>query len=175
MDPRRRSLIIGSAVAAGAAAGGAGFALLWRSAARETRALREARLVDLRGNQRNLAEWSGKLVLVNFWATWCAPCLEEIPMLAELRRDYKQKGFEVVGIAIDQAAKVQEMATKLAVEYPILLADSRGLDLLRELGNKSGGLPYTLMLDRKLALSSRKLGALKRPEAEEMLSRAMAG
>lgn len=114
-------------------------------------------------------------MLVNFWATWCAPCLEEIPMLAELRRAHREKGFEVVGIAIDQVAKVREMVAKLSVEYPILLADSQGLQLLRELGNSSGGLPFTLMLDRKQQASGRKLGALKRPEAEAMVSRALAG
>ncbi|HEX5611840.1 MAG TPA: TlpA disulfide reductase family protein [Burkholderiales bacterium] len=162
-------------MAAGAALGGVALALYQRSAAREWEALSGARLTDLQGKQRTLEEWSGKLVLVNFWATWCAPCLEEIPMLIELRRAYGDKGLEVVGIAIDQEAKVREMAAKLSVEYPILLADSHGLQLLRELGNSSGGLPYTLILDRKQQASGRKLGALKRPEAEAMVTRALAG
>lgn len=174
MNPGRRRLLFG-AVAAGAALGGAALALYRRSSAREWETLRSARLTDLQGNQRTLDEWSGRPLLVNFWATWCAPCLEEIPMLTELRTVHREKGLEVVGIAIDQAAKVQEMVAKLSVEYPILLADSQGLQLLREVGNSSGGLPFTLMLDRKQQASGRKLGALKRPEAEAMVSRALAG
>jgi thiol-disulfide isomerase/thioredoxin len=175
MNPARRRALIAAAVAAGAAAAGGGVAWYRRSDERETQALRRARFQDLQGNARALEEWSGKLLLVNFWATWCAPCLEEIPMLAELRRLHRQKGFEVVGIAIDQAAKVGEMAAKLTIDYPLLLADAQGLQLLRELGNASGGLPYTVLLDRNLRPAARKLGALKRPEAEAMLAQALAG
>jgi len=96
-------------------------------------------------------------------------------MLLGLRHSYLEKGFEIVGIAIDQAAKVTEMAAKLSIDYPVLLADTEGLKLLRDVGNPSGGLPYTLLLDRDLTPAGRKLGALKRPEAEAMLGRLMQG
>ena len=150
-------------------------ALYRASAGREVEALKHAEFLDLEGRTRRLGEWPGRFLLVNFWATWCSPCLEEIPMLLELRRAYASKGIEIVGIAIDQAAKVGEMARKLAIDYPILVADVRGLQLLRELGNVSGGLPYTVVLDDKLQPTARKLGALKRPEAEAMLARVIPG
>ena len=87
-------------------------------------------------------------------------------MLVDLRREYAPHGFEVVGIAVDNAAKVREFAAKYAINYPILIADAAGLDLIRKLGNTSGGLPFTVMLDRKGAVLSRKLGLLRRPELE---------
>lgn len=175
MKPGRRSWLIGASVAVAAAASGAGLALYRASSAREVEVLRHAQFLDLQGKARSLAEWPGQLLLVNFWATWCTPCLEEIPMLLELRRAHKANGLEIVGIAIDQAAKVGEMAKKLSIEYPVFLADVRGLQLLRELGNASGGLPFTVLLDRRMQLAARKLGALKRPEAEAMLARLLAG
>jgi thiol-disulfide isomerase/thioredoxin len=175
MNPGRRNLLMGAAVAAVAAAAGAGLALYRASSERESAALRNARFLDLQGNERSLTELQGQFLLVNFWATWCAPCLEEIPMLSELRRLHAGRGFEIVGIAIDQSDKVREMAAKLSIRYPVFLADVRGLQLLRELGNSSGGLPYSVLLDPNLQPSARKLGALKRAEAEAMLSRALGG
>ena len=175
MKAGKRSLLIGAGVAAVAAATGAGLVLYKPTSAREAEALKRAQFLDLQGNARSLAEWSGQLLLVNFWATWCAPCLEEIPMLLELRRANRNKRFEVIGIAIDRADKVGEMAAKLLIDYPVLLADVRGLQLLRELGNSAGGLPYSVLLDRQMQPAARKLGALKRPEAEAMVGRIMPG
>jgi len=175
MTAGRRSWLIGAGVAALAAAGGAGLALYRASSAREAEALRRTQFLDLEGRPRTLTEWPGRFLLVNFWATWCAPCLEEIPMLVDLRRSHASTSFEIVGIAIDQAAKVGEMTRKLSIEYPILLADVRGLQLLRELGNSAGGLPYSVLVDRDLRPVARKLGALKRAEADAMLARVTAG
>ena len=124
--------------------------------------LQAAALPDLDGRTRSVSEWQGKIVLCNFWATWCAPCREEIPMLVDLRREYAPHGFEVLGIAVDSAAKVREFAAN----YPVLVADAAGLDLIRKLGNASGGLPFTVMLDRKGAVLSRKLGLLRRSALE---------
>ncbi len=174
MKPSRRSLLAG-AVAAAAGAAGVGVALLRRSRADGSEALQRARFLDLQGRTRSLDEWSRNFLLVNFWATWCAPCLEEIPMLGQLRRAHQHKSFEIVGIAIDQATKVAEMSARLSIEYPILLADVQGLQLLRELGNASGGLPYTVLLNPGLRPSETKLGALKRDEAEAMVARLLVG
>lgn len=119
-------------------------------------------LADLTGGTRRLSDWLGKVVLCNFWATWCAPCRDEIPMLVELREKYVAKGFEVVGIAIDHADKVREFSAKYKISYPILMAEDVGLDLLRSLGNTASALPYTVTLDRKGAIVSRKLGILQK-------------
>jgi len=175
MIRNKRNFLLGAGVAALAATAGVGVALYRASSVREAEALRQAEFLDLQGKSRSLTEWPGKFLLVNFWATWCAPCLEEIPMLSELRRTGQGWGFEIVGIAIDHADKVREMATKLSISYPVLLADVRGLQLLRDLGNPSGGLPYTVLLDHELQPAARKLGALKRPEADAMLARVHPG
>lgn len=159
--------------AAGVAAAAAGFlagpALLRLGSGGDSQILRSARFPDLAGATRPLAEWEGKVLLCNFWATWCAPCREEIPLLMKIREKYLRNGFEVVGIAIDNAAKVQQYAASMKISYPILLAEAEGLDLMRRLGNGGGGLPYTVIANRSGAPAHRKLGALKEGELEPLL------
>jgi len=175
MSPgRRRALAYGAAAVAAAGAGvWAGARLLPSGAAPApsiASPLDTFAFPDLAGKPRRIAEWRGKVVAVNFWATWCAPCREEIPLFMEVRRERASQGFEVVGIAIDNAAKVAEYARNVAISYPILIADGSGLELIRKLGNASGGLPYTSFLDRGGRPVRSKLGALKRPELEDLLS-----
>ena len=168
---RREALILG---AAGLTAAGAGFLagpLLLRlgDEGSESRPLFAATFPDLSGKPRRLAEWRGRAMLVNFWATWCAPCREEIPLLVAARQKYGPGGLEIVGIAVDNAVKVVEFSTKFSISYPILLAEAEGLDLMRQLGNGSGGLPYTVVINRQGALVHRKLGALKQGELDAIL------
>ena len=162
-------------VALGAAA--AGFVaspwLLQRDAG-DAATIAGARFGDLAGNWRSLAEWRGKVLVVNFWATWCAPCREEIPMLMDARNKHAQSGVEVVGIAIDMDAKVIEYAAQMKIGYPILVAGSEGLDLMRKLGNSAGGLPYTVLIDRQGNPGKRKLGALGHDELDAMLTSVIA-
>lgn len=172
---RREALILGAAGLAAAAAGFlAGPALLKSTTAgggdaAGSAALRSASLVDLAGKARRLTEWSDRILVCNFWATWCAPCREEIPLLMTARQRYGTKGVEIVGIAIDNASKVAEFAASLKISYPILLAEANGLDLMRQLGNGAGGLPYTVVADRQGALKHRKLGAYKGAELDSVL------
>jgi thiol-disulfide isomerase/thioredoxin len=168
MTPQRRKIVVAGLVAATALGAGA-FVALQRSDPKAG-ALASVRFADLHGKTRTLSEWQGKVVVVNFWATWCAPCLEEIPLLMTLRRAQAARGVEIVGIAVDQAAKVGEFAAKLRIDYPILLADAGGLDLIRSLGNKSGGLPFTVFLDRAGSVTRTKLGILKQPELDSVLA-----
>lgn len=162
---RRDALVLGTIGVAAAVAGAVVGPILLQSSSGAAE-LQAAALPDLDGRTRSVSEWQGKIVLCNFWATWCAPCREEIPMLVDLRREYAPHGFEVLGIAVDSAAKVREFAAKYAINYPVLVADAAGLDLIRKLGNASGGLPFTVMLDRKGAVLSRKLGLLQRSALE---------
>ncbi len=173
---RREALLLG---AAGIAAAGAGFIagpllLQLGDGDAASRTLFAASFPDLSGKSRRLAEWRGRVVLVNFWATWCAPCREEIPLLLSARRKYGGEGVEIVGIAVDNAPKVGEFAKSLAISYPVLLAEADGLDLMRQLGNTGGGLPYTVVADRKGALVHRQLGALKQGDLDRILG-ALAG
>lgn len=160
---RREWLILGS-VGAAAAIGGAMLAPTLLRQDGGASELLAASLPDLSGQKRHLAEWKGRVVLCNFWATWCAPCREEIPMLDALRGEFSRFGFEVVGIAVDNAAKVKEYADKYRVSYPILIAEAEGLDLMRKLGNTAGALPFTVVLGRNSRILSRKLGILRKPE-----------
>lgn len=167
---RREALILAGVAAAAAAAGFVAGPKLLEFWGDDTDALRAAEFKDLAGNPRRLDKWQGKILVLNFWATWCAPCLEEIPMLIVMREKYSSFGVEIVGIAVDLAAKVADFSKSMKICYPVLLAGAGGLNLMRTLGNKAGGLPYTVFLDRRGVLVSRKLGALKGPELESILS-----
>jgi thiol-disulfide isomerase/thioredoxin len=136
---------------------------------RDAEALRSARLADLTGKPRTLDEWRGRILVVNFWATWCPPCREEIPALVRARDKLLPSGVEFVGIAIDQVAKVKEFALTVHISYPLLMADASGLDLIRKLGNPSGGLPFTVVLDRKGSIAHRNLGAITQQKIEDQL------
>ena len=166
---RREVLILG---AAGVAATAAGFLvgplLIGRSG--DEAALHAASFPDLAGKSRPLAEWQGRVVVVNFWATWCAPCREEIPLLMAIGQKYRSNGVEIVGIAIDNGPKVAEYARFMKITYPVLLAEADGLDLMRRLGNTGGGLPYTVIIGRQGKVVHRKLGAYKQPELEAAIA-----
>jgi thiol-disulfide isomerase/thioredoxin len=101
------------------------------------------------------------VVLFNFWATWCAPCREEMPVLEAAARNY---GFSAVGIGIDSAAKIGEFAAKYGIRYEMLVASADAIQLMKELGNSSGGLPFSLLLDRRGRVVYRKLGPFAEAE-----------
>jgi thiol-disulfide isomerase/thioredoxin len=168
---RREALTLGAAGLAAAAAGFLAGPLLLKLGEGDAgaRALFEAGFPDLSGKPRRLAEWQGKVVLVNFWATWCAPCREEIPLLVAAWREYGPGGVEVLGIAIDNVAKIVEFTATVPISYQILVAEANGIDLMRRLGNSSGGLPYTVVADRRGVLVHRKLGALKQADLDAIL------
>lgn len=167
---RREALILGGA---GLAAGAAGLALRFLLRRPETPAsvLKGARFIDLSGRPRHLSEWKGKILVCNFWATWCPPCRREIPMLVRLHTAMATSGVEFVGIAVDSGANVRNYAAKAGITYPVLLAGNDGLQLLRKLGDAASALPYTVVLDREGALAYRHLGALQRAPFEHELRR----
>jgi thiol-disulfide isomerase/thioredoxin len=167
---RREALILGAvgAVAAGAGLLAGAFALQSRSGAA---ALLSAAFPDLSRRPRRLIEWQGRILVCNFWATWCAPCREEMPMLTEVRQNYASKGVEFVGIGIDSAAKIVQFSKNYPVSYPLLVAGPEAVELMRGLGNSGGGLPFTIVLDRSGTLAHRWLGVLSREELEGALAR----
>ena len=171
MAPGRRELLIlaGAGLAAAAAGFLAGPALLRLGGNGEREALAAATFADLADRRRRLTEWRGKILVCNFWATWCTPCREEIPLLVAARQKYGPAGIEIVGIAIDNAAKVNEFAATFRISYPILLAEADGIDLMRRLGNVGGGLPYTVIADREGKPVHHKLGALQEAELDGFL------
>jgi len=120
-----------------------------------------ARMPDLAGTQTSLAQWRGKILVVNFWATWCVPCREEIPDFVRLQGEFGDKGVQFVGIAADQADKVTLFANEFRINYPLLIGSFGALDLAKHVGNRISALPFTVVLDRDGRLIHRQLGALK--------------
>ena len=165
---RRNALLLG-AIGAAAATAGAVVGALFLQSRSGAAPLLSARFPDLAGRQRRLLDWQGQVLIVNFWATWCAPCREEMPMFVEARRAYAPKGVEFVGIGIDSEVKVQEFARNYGIGYPLLVADSGAIELMRTLGNRAGALPYTVVLDRSGSVVHRQLGALDRAALDRIL------
>lgn len=108
-------------------------------------ALYEASLPDLAGQTVALSHLKGRPVVVNFWATWCPPCVEEMPYLDALSKSLKNIQF--VGIGIDTSANINQFVAKIPVSYPLYVAGHSGIALVRELGNSAGGLPFTVLFD----------------------------
>jgi len=165
---RREVLILGAIGAAAAVAGGLIGALVLQAQSGAADLL-DAPFRDLSGAKRSLREWRGRVLVCNFWATWCAPCREEIPMLVVVRQVFASKGAEIVGIGIDHAAKVVEFAKTYGITYPVLIAGADAIELMRRLGNVLGGLPYSVVLDRVGTVAHRRLGPLTRAEVEGVL------
>lgn len=132
------------------------------------------RLGSSEGKWVTADEFDGKVVLVNFWATWCQPCREEMPMLARLHRELGDSGLEVVGIALDDVAQARQFAAELGIDYPILVGSTDVMTVAQLYGNRSGVLPYSVLVDRSGTVRWTYLGELKEAALREEISRLMA-
>ena len=112
-----------------------------------TQALFAAKLPNENGVSQDLSQYKGKIIVLNFWATWCPPCREEMPELSELYTEYKIKNVVVLGVAIDELSAVKEFTTATPVSYPILASEDEGSALNNQLGNDKGVLPYTVIIN----------------------------
>jgi peroxiredoxin len=124
------------------------------------------RLADLEGRMRDVSEWDGKVLVVNFWATWCPPCLREIPHFVAMHDRYAGKGLVVVGIAIDDPERSAAFAREHGISYLVLLGEEDGAEASRLLGNRQGVLPYTVVVDRSGRVSFSLAGEIS-PETLE--------
>ena len=176
---KARSLALLVAIAVASAAGGAGYFLWLRGADTVTdrpltsqtvvERVYAARLADLKGAPQSMRQWRGQVLVVNFWATWCAPCREEIPGFVRLQERYGARGVRFVGIAFDQPEKVTEFAREFGINYPLLTGGLDTMELLREAGNRAGVLPYTLVIDRTGNLVNQQPGGLKEAKLEGII------
>jgi thiol-disulfide isomerase/thioredoxin len=161
---RRRVFMYGGVGLVAAVAGGI-FAARRQPAGEDAavRVLFEQRMDAPSGESQSLAAWRGKVLVVNFWATWCPPCVDEMPDLNQLQKEFGAKA-QIVGIGIDSAKNINEFIRKVPVSYPLLVAGVTGSELSRQLGNTTGGLPYTVLIDANGRVLDRISGRIK-PDA----------
>lgn len=160
---RRKAMVF---VGAGAVAALAGGAVAWRGLApqpssdKASNILFAQRLSALDGSEQALAQWQGRRLVLNFWATWCAPCVDEMPELDALQAELGSRA-QFIGIGIDTAANMRRFVEKVPVRYPLLVGGNVGTELSRELGNASGGLPFTVVIDEKGRVIHQYAGRIK--------------
>lgn len=131
----------------------------------------QSRLPDPAGTELDLGKLRGKTVVVNFWAPWCGPCVEEMPELTALHAEFKHRQVEFVGIGIDSAANIQQFTKKVPVDYPLAVAGFAGTELSRNFGNSAGGLPYTVVINPDGSVKYRKMGRVTADELRAVLPR----
>ncbi len=164
----RRRLILG----AGAAALVAGAGSAWwarRSAPADDPALAVLWALQCErpdGTRLSMADFRGRPLLVNFWATWCPPCVEELPLIDGFFAQHAGNGFQVVGLAVDKPAAVRNFLAKAPVAFPVGITGMEGLSLLRALGNTAGGLPFTMVLKGTGEVHTRKMGQISLQELQ---------
>ena len=128
------------------------------------------RFKDPSGASRSLAEFQGNVVVVNFWATWCAPCREEMPGFVRLQERWKDRGVRFVGLSDEEPAKVERFAADLKINYPLWVGSDQAGELSRRLGNRLGVLPHTVILDPAGKPMDTKVGPYHEKDLEAKLS-----
>lgn len=130
-------------------------------------------LPDPEGNTRQLSEWEGDILVINFWGTWCAPCREEVPLLVDLQEDYGERGVTVLGIALDQAEPVRRFAEEYGINYPLLVGEQEALEALEAFGSGTVGLPHTFVADRDGRIVNFHVGLIEPEDVEALLAPAL--
>jgi thiol-disulfide isomerase/thioredoxin len=161
-----RRLWIYGAVGAAAAAGGLMWSLRKTASPRLGDLVWQQSLTQPAGGELKMAALRGKPLLLNFWATWCPPCVKEMPMLDAFYQAQRTKGWQVVGLAVDSPTPVREFLKRVPVSFPIGLAGMEGSELSRALGNPNGSLPFTVVLNAKGDVVVQKLGSIEPADLE---------
>ena len=151
-------------VCAVAAAAGFGAYRYWHSGASADTARADLAFLDLDGRTHRLEEWRGKLLLLNFWATWCTPCLKEIPLLVEAQQRHGARGLQIVGVAMDEVEPVRAFAQRLAMNYPVMVGQAEIVMAMDELGDELGAFPFSVLVAPDGRILDRRSGDLSREE-----------
>jgi len=164
--PTRLALVV---VAALALAAGVALAI-WDRTPPSADNLLALSLPDTKGDRQALGQWRGKVVVVNFWATWCEPCRQEMPEFVRVQRELGPRGLQFVGIAVDQPEKVDRFAKELQLNYPALIGGYDAVDLSQSLGNRLVALPFTIVINRQGRVVQTYLGPVKIDQLKAILS-----
>ena len=132
----------------------------------------EFAMQDINGKIRNIKDWDGKVILLNFWATLCPPCRKEMPGFVELQKEYGDQGLQIIGIAMDNEQSVRVFAKEIQVNYPLMAGDTETIELAKRYGDTIGALPFTAIINRKGEISSTFAGELSKSRALESLKKA---
>ncbi|WP_024299139.1 TlpA family protein disulfide reductase [Methylomicrobium lacus] len=137
----------------------------------EAAPLPEFTLPDVSGQPRSSGEWKGKLLVINFWATWCPSCRQEMPDLVALQQHYAAQGVQMLGIALDDKEPVQEYLSSTPINYPTLIAGDQGMALAAQMGNQAEAVPYTVVVDRGGLIQYRQLGKFSKQDLAQNIER----
>lgn len=166
-DQRRRRWLV---AATAAAATLAGVGLAWRTqqaqstASSAESALWQLKFARLDGPDLAMTSLRGRALLINFWATWCGPCVEELPLLSSFYKEYSAKNWQMLGVAVDQPEPVKRFLNLSPVTFPVVLAGGSGIEVSRSLGNGAGALPFTVVLASDGRVAHRKIGRVTSDE-----------
>lgn len=134
-------------------------------------ALLASKFLDLNGKIYDFDDLAGQVLVINFWATWCAPCRKEVPEFVKLQNKYREQGLTVIGIAIDNKENILAFVDEVGMNYPILLGDLAAIELSRRLGNRFGALPFTTFLNRTHTVATSASGAVSGPALEAIVEK----
>ena len=172
---KRRGLIYGGVAAAAALAGAGAAWWRWRLDAPPleptVQAFWASTLDSPDGRPVPLAGFKGKPLLVNFWATWCPPCVEELPLINAFYQAQRARGWQVLGIAVDQPSAVRQWLQRSPLAFPVVLAGLQGTEMSKSLGNQAGGLPFSVVFGARGEVQERKLGQLQEADLKSWASR----
>lgn len=134
-------------------------------------AIYAAHFADIDGREQMLGQWQDKLLVLNFWATWCGPCREEMPLLSKLQSEYGPAGIQIVGIAADSRQNVSNFIKQSPVSYPLLTDEAMAMAFAKRLGNRLGLLPYTLVLRPPGEVILTRLGVVTESEMRDLIEK----
>ncbi|WP_446808071.1 TlpA family protein disulfide reductase [Methylomonas sp. 2BW1-5-20] len=126
-------------------------------------------LPDLADKPQSVTQWQGKILIINFWATWCPPCLKEIPEFIKLQDEYKDKGLQFVGIAIEDKQPVEDYLKRIKINYPVLIGGEGATMLAQQLGNVINTVPFTVIVNQQGQIVHHQLGELTREKVLEVI------